>query len=189
MSNVEDWERKNALPSVASYLLVGASLALGLFILALAISQLWSTHSSKSWAQTQGVISQSIWAPPRSRHEDGFAQITYNYSLGGQRYEGSNLLPGKNEYSNPEQREKLRQYPVGAIVTVFYDPSHPQDSCLEPGVATSLPFLLLGVATFFILGGGWFTWRMRKGRAIPFTMYRDEAPPIIEDYKLFPKDK
>lgn len=189
MSNVKDWERKHALPPAASYLLVGASLMLGFFILALAISQLWSTHKSRSWAQIQGVISESTWAQARSRHESGFAQITYKYSIDGQSYEGSNILPGKNEYSDPQQREKLRQYPVGAIVTVFYDPNHPQDSCLEPGVATSLPFLLLAIASFFILGGGWFAWRMRRGRLIPFTVYTGEPPPIIEDYKLFPRDK
>lgn len=189
MSNVENWERKHALPPAASYLLVGASLMLGFFILALAISQLWSTRKSRSWAQIQGVISESTWAPARSRHESGFAQIAYKYSIDGQSYEGSNILPGKNEYSDPEQREKLRQYPVGAIVTVFYDPNHPQDSCLEPGVVTSLPFLLLAIASFFSLGGGWFAWRMRRGRLIPFTVYSGEPPPIIEDYKLFPRDE
>ncbi len=92
LANVENWERKHALPPAASYVLVGASLILGFFILALAIFQLWSTHKSRSWAQIKGVISESTWAPARSRHESGFAQITYQYSIGGQSYEGTNIF-------------------------------------------------------------------------------------------------
>ena len=189
MSNVQEWERKHALNPVASYLLIGASLVLGLFLLSVAISQMWTTHKSTSWEKTQGVITQSNWVPSRSRHEGETLHVEYKYAVGGQRYEGTNILPGANEYSERDQKEKFRQYPVGAAVGVFYDPSHPQDSCLEPGVTTSLPFLLLGLAIFFILGGAAFAWRMRRGRPIPFTMYGAEPPPVIEDYNLFPKDK
>jgi Protein of unknown function (DUF3592) len=189
MSNVEDWDRRHALPPALSYVLIGAALVLGFGFLGGAISQLWSSHKSKSWAQTQGVISESKWVPNHLQHGEGTAQIAYRYSVGGQSYEGTNILPGLNEYLTPDKQAKLRQYPVGATVTVFYDPTDPQNSSLEIGVITELTFIMFGLAIFFLLGAGAFIWRMRKGRPIPFTRGGTEPPPIIEDYKLFPKDK
>jgi uncharacterized protein DUF3592 len=186
MSNVEDWERRHALHPVLSYLLLGAAMVMGFVFLGIALSQLWSFFESKSWVQTQGVISQSQWVPRRGGNS---AQINYKYSVNGQSYEGNNILPGLNQYSQPEQEAKLKQYPAGATVTVFYDPSDPQESSLEVGVITESMFLNFGLGTFFTLAAGAFAWRMKKGRPIPFTMGGSEPPPVIEDYHLFPRDK
>src|SRR5574338_717730 len=98
MSNLQEWERKHALSPVASYLLIGASLVLGFFFLAVAISQLWAIHKSRSWAKTQGVITHSNWVPSRSRHEGVTLHVAYKYAVGEQGYEGTNILPGANEY-------------------------------------------------------------------------------------------
>jgi len=187
MSNVEDWERRHALPRVLSYILTASALVLGFVFLVWGISQLWTSHQSKSWAHAQGVVYQSEWVENHLNHGEGTANIAYRYSVGGQSYEGTNILPGTNEYLTPDIQAKLRQYPVGANVTVFYDPADPQDSALEIGVITDLT--MFGLATFFILGATALVWRLRSGRPIPHVGYGTEPPPVIEDYNLFPKDK
>ena len=123
------------------------------------------------------------------RDEDGSAQIVYRYTVDGQSYEGDNILPGLNESLTRDARATVRQYPVGASVTVFYDPSDYQDFCLEIGVLPELPYLMLGLGAFFILTSTALGWRKRKGRPIPFVGHGTEPPPVIEDYNLFPKDK
>ena len=189
MSNVEDWERSHALPPVLSYVLLVVALVMGFGFLGAAISQLWSSHKSKSWAKTQGVIFESKWIPNHLLHGEGKPRIAYRYSVNGQGYEGSNILPGLNEYFTPDAQAKLRQYPVGAIVAVFYDPSDPQNSSLEIGVITESTYITFVLGIFFTLAAGAFAWRIRKRRPIPFTMGGTEPPPVIEDYHLFPKDK
>ncbi len=188
MSNVEDWERKHSLPPVMSGLLLVASLGMGFGFLFAGILQLKITNESKSWAHTDGVISQSRWREGRGSGS-GSAQITYRYSVGGQSYEGSNILPGSNEYSEPDHRSKFRQYSTGTKVTVFYDPTDAQNSCLEVGVITRYPFIFIGLGIFFVFAAGGLAWRLLKGKPIVWVGHGTEPPPVIEDYHLFPKEK
>jgi hypothetical protein len=186
-SNVEEWERLHALSPALSYFFTGVALLLGLGLFGAGISMLWSTQNSKTWPHTPGVISESEWRL-RGR-DDGIAHIVYRYSVAGQSYDGNNILPGINEYTSSDEEAKVRQYRPGSSVTVFYDPSDPQNSCLEVGVLTRTPFIMLGLAIFFILSGGSFAWSLRSRRPIPHVGHGTEAPPVIEDYYFLPKDK
>jgi hypothetical protein len=184
MSNFEDWERQNSLPPKLAWILVAVCVLFGFAFLFVGTSQLYATQESKTWPHTKGVITESWW---KSGHKSSCAVIKYKYSVGGQVFEGSNILPGRNEFLPSEEKEKLRQYPTGANVDVFYDPLDPQNSCLEVGVINRLPFLLLGIGAFFLIGACAFTWRLWKRKPIPWIGHGTQPPPVIEDYYLFPK--
>ena len=186
-SNVEDWERLHALSPALSYFLTAVVLLMGLGFLGGGISMLWSTQKSKSWPHTPGVISESEWR--LTNRSNGIAHIVYRYSVAGQSYDGNNILPGINEYTSTDEEAKVRQYRPGSRVTVFYDPSDPQNSCLEVGVLTRNPFIVLGLAIFFTLNGGALAWRLRSRRPIPYVGRGAEPPPVVEDYYFLPKDK
>jgi hypothetical protein len=132
---------------------------LGFVFLVWGISQLWTSHKSKNWAHTQGIVYQSEWVENHLNHGEGTAKIVYRYSVDGQNYEGANILPWPNEYLTPDEQAKLRQYPVGANVTVFYDPADPQNCSLEIGVITNLTYMMLGLAMLFIISATALFWR------------------------------
>ena len=161
MGNVEDWNRQQAVPP-CGHLIIAVSLIMGLLSLAVGIFLLLITQESRTWPSTQGVISESWWMQGT---KSSCAVIRYKYRVGERSYEGNSILPYSNEYSQAEQRLKVDQYPVGANVKVFYDPNHPQNSCLEVGVVTTTPFALFGVAVLcaaVVISYSRRIWRVRR---------------------------
>lgn len=86
------------------------------------------------------------------------AEITYEYTVGGETYENDDLYPGSIESwdrSKDDQQEIVNSYPHGESVEAFYDPSDPAVSFLEnesqkgqavfTGILGGI-FLLLGLA-------------------------------------------
>lgn len=84
-----------------------------------------------------------------------FAEITYEYHVGGRSYRGSRVSIGE-DLGNHDVEGRLARYPVGREVSVFYDPSRPQDAVLESdapeGVWRTMA-LFIGVLVLMLLGG------------------------------------
>lgn len=121
----------------------------GIAFLYWSASQLWYVVASRSWAQTDGLITESRYIDNGPRR-DSEARIRYTYAVGEQTYEGGNLLPGSLAYDDATEEQKVQQYRRGKTVTVFYDPGDPASSSLERGVTTRLTYigLVLGLAFF-----------------------------------------
>jgi hypothetical protein len=79
--------------------------------------------------QRAGVEVVEIYAP----------YVEYQYTVEGNTYTSHSIKPGSpgtfsglEEFDNREQAEAIRtRYPLGASVTVHYDPKKPQASALE----------------------------------------------------------
>ena len=59
-----------------------------------------------------------------------FAEITYEYAVQGKRYRAARVSIGE-DLGNYRVEETLAKYPVGARVTVFYNPTNPGEAVLE----------------------------------------------------------
>ncbi|UZE48777.1 DUF3592 domain-containing protein [Rhodopseudomonas sp. P2A-2r] len=59
-----------------------------------------------------------------------FANIVYEYTVSGQKLRNNRVDIGENR-GNFEVAETIARYPVGADVTVYYNPRHPRDAVLE----------------------------------------------------------
>ena len=69
--------------------------------------------------------------------ERNFANITYEYSVAGQVYRNSRVSIGEDR-GNFEVAETIARYPVGKIVTVYYNPNKRADAVLERDIPKGL---------------------------------------------------
>ena len=94
--------------------------------------------ASTTWPHAEGEIVGSH-VHVDGHHEDGEPQlrtvIRYRYEVGGQTYHGERVFFGDAlalRFSGPGKR-RLAAYPVGARVSIAYDPRDPRTAVLEPG--------------------------------------------------------
>lgn len=136
----------------------------GVFVIA-GLALLWAAsaewrhaRASASWPTAPGVVEKSFSTVyRRSRH----VQIVYSYEVRSTPYRSERVAFGS--HSPATGRRWLREYPVGASVTVHFDPRDPSISVLEPrwvGGNWVMPsFGALFLAAGFLMGR--FFWRNR----------------------------
>ena len=66
----------------------------------------------------------------RGEEERNFAKIVYEYQVSGQKMRASRVSIGE-DLGNFEVEETIARYPVGKIVTVYYNPRRPREAVLE----------------------------------------------------------
>ena len=84
----------------------------------------------------------------RHRRDDrdaNFADIAYEFAVAGKTFRGSRIDLGV-DFRNVDVAQRLRRYPPGAVVTVFYDPRDPAQCILERDDPKNLHAAWLGVA-------------------------------------------
>lgn len=95
--------------------------------------------SSRNWHSTYGVITESYVTSERkeeSSKPDDFVYrpvLAYEYVVNGNRYAGSRIYFGalQKDKQRAASEKKLAAYPMGAPVSVFYNPQFPPDAVLE----------------------------------------------------------
>lgn len=114
---------------------------LGLILVAVGYKYL-QVRAASDWPSTPGkvVISRTETRKVKvmdSSREDGhyfeernFAGVTYEYTVSGSRLRNNRVTIGEDR-GNFEVAETLKRYPVGADVTVYYNPRQPRDAVLE----------------------------------------------------------
>ncbi len=130
----------------------------GAVILFFGVRQIQNAQASETWPSVEGVVTVSelgrqtgsssrTGTGTRRRESTTYsADISYDYAVGGVEYVNGTVRFGQVNTSSPsDARAMLKKYPVGAPVTVYYNPENPQIAVLEPGV---------GVATWFLPGFG-----------------------------------
>lgn len=133
---------------------------LGLILVA-AIVKTWQVREARSWLQAPGKVVTSV-AEVRevkvfdddreggSRLESrNFANVTYEYSVGGRKLRNNRISIGE-DLGNFQVAEKLAKYPAGSIVTVYYNPRHPDQAVLERDLPKGL-WGCLGIGTVIVL--------------------------------------
>jgi hypothetical protein len=81
--------------------------------------------------------------------QHNFANIAYEYSVSGQTLSNNRVSIGEDR-GNFQVAETIARYPVGAVVTVYYNPQHPREAVLERGLPHGL-WGCLGIATAITL--------------------------------------
>ena len=133
---------------------------LGLILVA-AIYKTLQVRAASQWPSTPGkvVISNSEVREVKvldSERESGhkfeqrnFANITYEYSVRGQKLSNNRVSIGE-DLGNFQVAETIAKYPVGAMVMVCYNPLHPREAVLERDLPKGL-WGCLGIATVIVL--------------------------------------
>lgn len=89
--------------------------------------------------------------PPRDRSTTSYSpDVRFRYDVDGRTHESDQLAPtviGHGYASEADAQEVIRPYPVGARVTAYVDPDHPDRGFLQPVHSHApLVFILVGAA-------------------------------------------
>jgi len=140
------------------YAMLLAPLAL---VLVAATVKTWQAREAKSWPETSGkvVISaaevREVKVSDDEREggyrteERNFANVVYEYSVAGKKLRNNRVSIGE-DLGNFQVAETLAKYPAGSIVTVYYNPRHPDQAVLERDLPKGL-WGCLGIGTVIVL--------------------------------------
>ena len=133
---------------------------LGLILIA-AIVKTRQAREARSWPQVAGKVVTSVAEVREVRVSDdeseegyrldsrNFANVTYEYSVAGRKLRNNRVSIGE-DLGNFQVAEQLAKYPAGSIVTVYYNPRHPDQAVLERDLPKGL-WGCLGIGTAIVL--------------------------------------
>jgi hypothetical protein len=92
-------------------------------------------QSAQSWLSTTGMVLMSSVQSRRSGNSTStFPVVVYQYEVNGKTYQSQTVKAGE-QFMNVrilgQAQETADRYPVGANVTVYYNPANPAESALE----------------------------------------------------------
>ena len=160
-----------------------------LLVLGAAAYKTLQVRAAREWPQAAGkvVVSDAEVRETRvidSDREDGFrneqrnyANITYEYSVAGAKLRNNRVSIGEDR-GNFQVAETIAKYPVGAIVTVYYNPLHPKEAVLERDLPKGL-WGCLGIGTVIVLA-------IVFGSAFGLNKLSEFAAAHLADPKLSP---
>jgi hypothetical protein len=91
-------------------------------------------QAAKNWASTTGKVLTSRVEVSGGDHTSVSPRIVFQYTVYRKEYTNSQIKAGDihmSVYGSRKAYDIVDKYPVGAEVTVFYDPEHPEQSALE----------------------------------------------------------
>lgn len=130
-------------------------------ILAVAAYKSLQVRAAREWPSASGKVVVSKAEVRKVKVIDGnraeghrfeernFASIVYEYTVASNRLRGNRVSIGE-DLGNFEVAETIAKYPVGAAVTVYYNPRHPDEAVLERDLPKGL-WGCLGIGTAIVL--------------------------------------
>ena len=113
----------------------------------------WPSAAGKvvvSKAELRNVkVSDSDRAGGYRFEERNFAEIVYEYSVATRKLRNNRVSIGE-DLGNFQVAETIAKYPVGAVVTVYYNPLHPDQAVLERDLPKGM-WGCLGIGTAIVL--------------------------------------
>ena len=120
-------------------------------------------YQSQHWSETSAlVISSKVCRQDGLKHITYSPEIIYNYTVDGKTYESKEISYGFTEGGEKEAREKVALYPIGSQVKAFYNPSYPDQSCLEIDREVGGFAIPISAGIFLMVGGLWAANKARK---------------------------
>jgi hypothetical protein len=130
----------------------------------------WHADQTNSWSPTTGRITATAYEKSpwydnfqfsgrrrgqlpnqqRNTRDQLVPKISYEYVVAGRRYVGSRYQFSHVPYEMGQVQELFRQNPVGADVSLYYEPGDPSESVLKPGsdpTDRTIGFLAGGMAS------------------------------------------
>lgn len=152
------------MDKVARYVLgsffFGALAAGGAYAGFAVVKELPLAMASEEWPATSGTVTESKAYLRRKGHAKRH-RLTYSYEIGNRYFDGKRIAFMGSVFGDSPQT-RVRRYPEGRRVTVYYAPSRPGISVLEPGVRWTGFLTAVAVGSVFLafgLAGLWATFR------------------------------
>lgn len=120
----------------------------------------------EGWRMVSGVIESSDLLPvPGSQGSQWRPRVTYSYAVDGRMVVSTRLSLGTARFDATRERAfaYLEPYPVGRIVTVYYNPDEITQSVLETATPASAYFNLLSGCALALIGPALLVMFRRSG--------------------------
>lgn len=140
---------------LALLLFGGIFVACGVIFSGMGLYFMWEGWQSESWPTATGrIISHEIDIDTDDEGDTDYTpRIRYSYTVDDQRYTGTRIaILGRSYNSQREAQAKLDEYPIESQPTVYYKPSAPEQSVLEPGL-TFGNYIFPFIGLIFVLVG------------------------------------
>jgi len=114
-----------------------------------ALRRWWWAKQSFQWPKANGMIEKGLDFPLSKRID-----FLYSYQVNGSTYKGTEPFFA-NSFKNLSQKKAsnlMDTYTIGKQIKVFYNPSNPKISTLEPGRQDGVMGALALLAVLFLLG-------------------------------------
>lgn len=114
----------------------GLMACVALFFVVMGALEWKRAAASQSWPTASGVITESRVVESSSGRRRGrsyTAKVEYAFQVDGQDVKGTRISYRLQPSGQSGASERVAQYPLGAPVTVHYDPADPSQAVLEVG--------------------------------------------------------
>ena len=92
-------------------------------------------QSTQTWQSTTGtVVMSSVQRKHTGKSYSHYPVVVYMYQVNGQQYQSQRIKAGEqflNVRLSGQAEATVQKYPIGSMVTVYYNPSNPAESVLE----------------------------------------------------------
>jgi hypothetical protein len=92
-------------------------------------------QSTQTWLNTTGtILMSSVQSSHSGRSYSTYPVVVYSYAVNGQSYQSQRIKAGEqflNARIAGQAQATVARYPIGASVTVYYNPANPAESALE----------------------------------------------------------
>jgi len=132
-------------------ILVAVLLVFGLVLGGVGVYRYRIGKESSQWPSVQGKITYAHAQSSRTNKRNQYLpSVNYTYNINGKNYTGTRIT-ASDEYQKTliGAQNILKAYPVGAQVSVYYDPANPTVSLLERGTAKNVYVLIGGAVLCF----------------------------------------
>jgi hypothetical protein len=131
-------------------------LASAIVFMSFCMSKFFREIRSKHWPSATGIISQCYLQKEQGPKGSSWyvPEVVYLYTVGTQSFAGTRIdfHTEDHNYSKRYAAWRLRNYPRGKLVQVYYEPGAPQNAVLEPGIRPNQESLLsLGLGYIMLL--------------------------------------
>jgi hypothetical protein len=134
-------------------------LAAGLVTSLSLLTNLAEKRAAMRWPTVNGTVITSRAESRRELVPGGHNQtaavwsplVEYTYQVAGRDYHGTRIAFGPLVSGGRELAESaIAPYPVGAVVSVHYDPANPSQATLQTRIAFAWPSLVITLAMFVL---------------------------------------
>ncbi len=152
------------MANIIGIIFAGVFCVIGLVFFLLGTLATYSQIQSQSWPSVAGVINTVNITSGQSCGNGAcptmyYFHSTYNYTVGGTQYTGTQLSLGGSSFSSIAQADMaVNEYAVGSHPSVYYNPSNPSQAVLQKGINwTYAGFGIVGL--IFAVAGGFLGYR------------------------------
>jgi len=146
------------VPLLIAFFIGAIFVLVGILLIYLNIRAKRKIAESQQWPTIAGAVVSSEVQRMSSTDSEGDTtyyyqpKVEYSYSVMGTAYTGKRLTFAAQGSSQKSAQAVVQRYPVGATVTVHYNPQKPAEAVLEVQATSGNTCMLVGGIVFIVVG-------------------------------------